>query len=285
MPRVSVVIPCYNQGQFVDEAVSSVIAQSYQDFEIIIVNDGSTDETSIEILRTFDRPRTRVLHTNNQGLGATRNHGIHAGTGEYVLTLDADDRIAQTYIEKAVRVLDEHANTGIVYCEAEYFGARSGAWNLKPYRFPDILLENVIFSAAMFRRVDWMTTGGFRAEFALWEDYNFWLSIIELGRDVYRIPEALFFYRKHAGSKTTSTDGQQLDHAHAQIWRAHATLFDANLPAIAGELRRRRKRIAELEGMVEAMRGSTFWRMRRVVHKMFSALTGRQTDWAATVMP
>lgn len=262
MPRVSVIIPCFNQGQYLTEAVTSVLNQSFQDFEIIVVNDGSTDSETNAILRAFSAPKTTVLETKNQGLGAARNFAIRASRGEYILPLDADDRIGESYIEKAVRILDEGSNVGIVYCEAELFGARSGPWKLKPYRFPDILLHNVIFASAMFRKSDWEMTDGYRAEFAYWEDFDFWLSIIELGRDVVQIPEVLFNYRKHATSKTAVGSRQQLDDAHAQIWRAHPKLFNDNLAFIAGELSHQRRRIAELEGTIDAIRGSGLWRAR-----------------------
>ncbi|MCI5127611.1 MAG: glycosyltransferase, partial [Candidatus Electrothrix sp. AUS3] len=77
MPRVSVVIPCYNQGIFVDEAIESVLAQTWQDFEIIVVNDGSTDLFTVQHLQQLDFPKTKVIHTDNQGLSSARNNGIH----------------------------------------------------------------------------------------------------------------------------------------------------------------------------------------------------------------
>ena len=106
MPRVSIIMPCYNQGQYVAEAVDSVLGQTFHDFEIIIINDGSTDQETISTLESFDRPKCLILHTTNQGLAAARNNGIREARGEYILPLDADDRIAPTYLEKAVRVLD-----------------------------------------------------------------------------------------------------------------------------------------------------------------------------------
>ena len=102
MPSVSVVIPCFNQGHFVDEAVDSVLAQSFDDFEIIIVNDGSTDGHTDRLPEDYPRERARVL-TTNQGLAAARNNGIAAAQGTYILPLDADDRILPGYLEKSVR--------------------------------------------------------------------------------------------------------------------------------------------------------------------------------------
>ena len=98
MAKVSVIIPCYNQGAYLNEAVESILAQSYRDFEIIVVNDGSTDEETNRLLSGYDRQQTRVLHTENQGLSSARNNGIREAQGEYILPLDADDRIDPTYL-------------------------------------------------------------------------------------------------------------------------------------------------------------------------------------------
>jgi glycosyltransferase involved in cell wall biosynthesis len=100
MSKVSVIMPCYNQGQYIDEAVDSVLTQTYQNYEIIIVNDGSTDEFTNEKLKNYNKPKTQVIHTANQGLSAARNNGIHASNGEFILPLDADDKIANTYLER-----------------------------------------------------------------------------------------------------------------------------------------------------------------------------------------
>ena len=93
MPKVSVIIPCYNQGACLEEAVDSVLAQTFQDFEILVVNDGSTDEATIRMLGKYERPKTRVIHTDNQGLAMARNNGIREARGAYILPLDADDKI------------------------------------------------------------------------------------------------------------------------------------------------------------------------------------------------
>src|SRR4051794_26342282 len=106
MPKVSVVIPCFNQGQFVDEAVASVLAQTCRDFEIIIINDGSTDEATNRKLAAYEHPKVQVIRTANQGAAGARNTGIDASSSPYILPLDADDKIAETYLEKALAVLD-----------------------------------------------------------------------------------------------------------------------------------------------------------------------------------
>ena len=100
-PKVTVIIPCYNMGQYIDEAVDSVFAQTMQNFEIIIVDDGSTDQATTQLLSNYHRPNTRVLVTENQGLAAARNHAIRHANGEYLCALDSDDKLHPTYFEHA----------------------------------------------------------------------------------------------------------------------------------------------------------------------------------------
>src|SRR5437763_11165815 len=97
-PKISVIVPCYNLGEFLAEAVDSVLAQTCQDFEIVVVDDGSTDGPTNEILATFARPKTRLLRAPHAGLGAARNLGIANSTGEYLCALDADDRLDPTFL-------------------------------------------------------------------------------------------------------------------------------------------------------------------------------------------
>ena len=228
--RVSVIIPCFNHGHYLDEAIDSVLAQTFQNFEIIVVNDGSTDPATIELLKGYDRPKTKVIHTSNQGLPSARNNGIQAAIGEYILPLDADDKIGSSYLEKAVGVLDSNPEIGIVYCEAEYFGDSIGKWELEEYRFPEILLGNVIFCSGFYRRADWERVGGYRSNMVYgWEDYDFWLSLIELGRQVYRIPEVLFSYRQTADSMTERMGVEHHVSSQAQIYRNHSQLYFENI--------------------------------------------------------
>ncbi|EKD35895.1 MAG: glycosyl transferase [uncultured bacterium] len=226
MPTVSVIIPCFNQGQFVDEAVDSVLAQSFADFEIIIVNDGSTDDATNRLLHNYRREKTRVLTTVNQGLAAARNNGIAAAEGRYILPLDADDRILPGYLEKAVAVLEKEPRVGIVYCRAALFGAVETDWVLPEYSLERMLVDNIIFCSAFFRRDDWLATGGYdRGMIYGWEDYEFWLSLIERGRQVVMIPETLFSYRVASDSMVRSKEKWQKVEMFKRIYLRHQGLF------------------------------------------------------------
>jgi glycosyltransferase involved in cell wall biosynthesis len=236
MPRVSVILPCYNQGQFLDEAVDSVLAQTFRDTEIVIVNDGSTDKYTVRKLHSYRGTQAKVIHTENRGLAAARNTGIAAAVGEYILPLDADDKIGARYVEKAVDILDNDLGCGIVYCEAELFGKKRGKWAKPPYSLEKMLLDNLIFATAFFRKTDWELTGGFKTNMSAgWEDWDFWLGLVELGRKVYKIPEILFYYRIHEHSMRTQLKKAEYIELHAQLFRNHQQLYADNIASLFKE--------------------------------------------------
>lgn len=289
-PTVSVVIPCYNQGQYLDEAVESVISQTYQDFEIIIINDGSNDLETIEILKNYQKPKTRIIHTENQGVIAARNRAIEAAQGKYILPLDADDKIGNTYLEEAVQLLEANENLGIVYCEAEFFGEQTGKWELPEYSFSNILFGNMIFCSGFFRKSDWQQVNGYNPNMIDgWEDYDFWLSIIELGREVYQIPQVLFFYRRKLISRSETIDGQKSVDLYNCLFKNHAQLYKDNIDIVFAktidfkqQLKLTRVKIKELERQgkklkkdlkksqeqIKAMESSKFWQLRNLWFKI-----------------
>jgi len=231
MPKVSVIIPCYNQGQYVNEAVQSVLAQACGDYEIIIVNDGSTDEFTNDLLSSYRGEKIKVIHTANQGLAEARNNGIRASTGRYILPLDADDKIGAEYLAEAIKVLDADHETGIVYCEAEYFGEKTGKWDLPPYSFERMLRENKIFCSAFFRREDYDATCGYDPKMIHGlEDWDFWLSLLELGKKAYRIPKILFYYRIRANSMVHTLDEEKYAYLRHRVYRNHLTLYAQHFP-------------------------------------------------------
>lgn len=230
MPKVSVVIPCYNQGAFIDEAVDSVLAQTFTGLEIIVVNDGSTDVATNHKLLRYEREKTRVLATSNQGLAAARNNGIAAARGEYILPLDADDRIEPRYLEEAVAVLDQQPEVGIVYCQARLFGAVDADWQLPEYSLAEMLLDNVIFCTALFRRADWQAVGGYDPGMIYgWEDYEFWLALLERGREVRRLPGRYFHYRVSPDSMVRSKEKGQKVQMFKRIYQRHASFIGEHI--------------------------------------------------------
>lgn len=225
--KVSVVIPVYNvKPEYIQEAIDSVLNQTYKNIEIIVVNDGSTNNETLEYLQTLDNEKIKLINQENKGLSMARNTGVTYSCGKYILPLDSDDKIASTYIEKAVNIIENNSKIGIVYCEAEFFGLKEGKWNLPKYNLPDILIGNCIFCTALFRKSDWEKVGGYKKEMIYgWEDYEFWLSLIELGVEVYCIPEVLFFYRQHVVSMVTQIDKEKQNYLWNQIHKFHEPLY------------------------------------------------------------
>jgi len=210
MSKVSVIIPCFNQGAYLEETVESVLAQTFEDIEIIIVDDGSDDPATIQVLDHYGKTDAKLIRTGNSGLAAARNRGIREAIGEYILPLDADDKIGKEYASEAVSILDGNPDIGIVYCEAVYFGLKNERWQLPEYSLDHILTHNIIFCSAFFRKEDWEKVGGYNINMVYgWEDWDFWLSLIGLHRKVYRIPKVLFYYRLRETSMVHSIDEEK----------------------------------------------------------------------------
>lgn len=202
---VSVIMPCYNDGAYIEESIRSVWAQTYQNLELIVIDDGSDDKKTLDILKDIaENERCKVLHGNHGGPSAARNYGIKQACGKYILPLDSDDTIEPTYIEKAVHAIEEKPERGVVYCYADLFGEATGRWNLPAYSFEKMIVDNIVFITALFLREDWERVGGFNVNMVYgMEDYDFWISILELGKEIYQIPETLFHYRIKSKSRTT----------------------------------------------------------------------------------
>lgn len=237
-PKVSVIIPCYNHGKFIDDAVASVLAQTYPDIEIVIVDDASEDQLTREKLANYKQDRTQVIIlTKNVGLPEARNTAIRTAKGKYILPLDADDKIAPTYVAKAVALMEQNENCGIVRCYTQTFGDENWKAELS-YDFEKMLATNLLVATSMFRKQDWERVGGYKTSMKYgYEDYDFWLSIIEMGRDVLTIPEILFFYRKLNTTapqqfSLKSMDSNKKLAAKLTIIENHKQLYQQNVPAL-----------------------------------------------------
>ena len=205
---VSVVIPCFNDGVFLEEAVQSVNNSTYKNVEIIIVNDGSTDNTreiGIQLQNRFTN--VKYLEQNNAGPARARNYAISTSRGKYILPLDADDIISDNYIEDAVTILHKHSNVKVVYSNAEFFGEKTGKWNLPEFSIEALAIDNMIFCSGIYRKSDYLEAGGYSDEMIWgWEDWEFWISMLKNGGDVYKIPKTCFYYRIKPVSRRKGTN-------------------------------------------------------------------------------
>lgn len=237
---VSVIMPCYNDGKYIMEAIDSVKAQTYKNWELIIIDDGSDDEETIKIIDSIDDDRIKIYHTDHLRPAGARNHGISNAKGKYILPVDSDDKIDSTYMEKAVEKIESDEKIGVVYCEADLFGEKSGKWDLPAYSFDVMLLDNVVFVTALFYREDWEKLGGFNTNMAAgMEDYDFWLGILGLGREIYQVPEILFHYRIKPVSRTTGFQSNylQVQEVYRQMYDNHKEFYAKHQEQYAKTLR------------------------------------------------
>lgn len=241
--KVSIIVPCYNQAEYLPETLNSVLAQTYTNWECIIVDDGSVDK-SHDVAKEYVGKDCRFtyLYQDNQGPSAARNNGIMHASGDYILPLDADDLIADSYIEKAVSVFETNPEYKVVYCRAKKFGVWDLEWRLPEYSYDKILWDNVIFVTAMYRRVDYNNTSGYNSNMrGGLEDWDFWLSLLEPSDKVYRIDEILFYYRIKTTSRTTQVRHVEQELLHT-IYQNHKEKYEPYIRDLI-DLKRQNERL------------------------------------------
>ena len=208
MPEVSIIVPCYNQAEFLDEALQSLYDQTYVHWECIIVDDGSPDNTAVIALEWEAKdPRFIYLYKDNGGVSSARNFGINHSNGKYIVTLDADDKYEATFLEKALNALINNDKVGIVSSWGRYFTKDKQLLVFKSTAksVTDFLFHNgVNMGSSLFRKECWEEAGGYDENPRNgYEDWEFYLRVCSLGWKVHIIEEVLFFYRQHIASRST----------------------------------------------------------------------------------
>lgn len=234
--RISVVVPCFNHGEFLPEATSSVLNLQRDDTELIVIDDGSTDERTRCEVGTLGARGVTVIQQENKGLAAARNAGIRISRGEYILPLDADNRLRVGYIEHGIRILDANPQIGVVYGDAEYIGMRNGRWHLGSFDRNRLLQDNFIDACAIYRRTIWEQNHGYDGTMPVpgLEDWDFWLGALEHGWQFAYVPEVLFDYRKTEGSMITKVASFE-EQIREFVARKHGVLYRRAWESLARE--------------------------------------------------
>ena len=196
-PLVSILVPSYNYGRFLAEAIESALAQTYSPVEVVVIDDGSQDD-SVQVASRFG-DRVRLLTQENRGLVAVLNRGLQEANGELVTVLSADDVFRPTYVERLMQALGENQDAAYAYSAMEYFGVRTGILRAEPYSAALLLAGNTINACGLMRRSDALAVGGFdpRLETTAFEEWDFWLRMLEHGRRGVHVDEPLLLYRQH----------------------------------------------------------------------------------------
>lgn len=198
---VSVIIPCYNYAHFLSDALDSIMAQSYNDWECIVINDGSPDNTEEVALKYCGiDTRFKYLYKENGGHSSARNYGIRRSRGTYILPLDADDKISPDFIERAVKVIETDDDIKLVCSQTQLFGEITKIVNIPEYDFRQLLICNYLFATNLFRRKDFDKTYGYDEEMLLFEDWSLWINLLKNGGKIVEMPFVGYYYRQKADS-------------------------------------------------------------------------------------
>lgn len=224
---ISIIVPCYNQAQYLDECLQSVLDQTYQDWECIIVNDGSPDNTE-EIGKKWVEKDSRFKYIckENGGLSSARNAGIEIAKGKYILPLDADDRIAPNYLRSAFLEFEQNDNLKVVYGRAIKFGVVNEEWILPDYSPELLAIQNLIYCSGIYKKSDWERVNGYdiNMKFGL-EDWEFWIAILKDGGEVKKLNEIVFYYRVKEISMITSIKKEYYNYSLDYIGIKHSKFY------------------------------------------------------------
>ena len=203
MPKISVIITAHNYGRYLRQAIDSVLKQTFADFELMVVNDGSTDNTPQVIASYLHEPRLKTLNLEGVGLAKASNIGIKNSSGEYIIRLDADDYFDENILTVLNGVLDHHADYGMVF--PDYYRVDKYGKIIDQIRQPKIndevtlLDRSALAAGALYRRKCYDKIGGYDEELKYQEDYDFWIRFID-SFHVYNVQLPLMYYRQHSAS-------------------------------------------------------------------------------------
>ena len=225
---ISIIIPCYNDSQYLGECLQSILAQTFKHWEAIVVDDASTDGDVRAIVEGFHDPRIRfVRHEQNRGPAAARNTGVRHAVAQIIVPLDADDRLSPIYLEVILENLRDQS-VDFVYCDVQCFGDSTTIWRSRPFDPVAVVCKyQYILGTAPFRREVWTRCGGWCEEpvFRSYEDNDFWLSVIQQGfRGVY-VAQPLYQYRISVGTLSAQPRIYVLPIYH-RLYKRHKDLID-----------------------------------------------------------
>jgi glycosyltransferase involved in cell wall biosynthesis len=204
--KISVIIPCYDQARYLPDAVESIINQTYSNWECIIVNDGSTDdsaEVAGQLVAEYSDRQIRFVDKPHSGVSDTRNIGVEVAAGEWILPLDSDDMFEPSFMQRAVEIIEREPNVDVVFANMQEFGASNGQWIPDEYSRAQVMLTDTMPYASLYRKELWHEVGGYDRLLSVLrqpEDWSFWISCSKHNVTVRRIKEKLFLYRVHPQS-------------------------------------------------------------------------------------
>jgi glycosyltransferase involved in cell wall biosynthesis len=195
-PLVSIIITCYNYAEFLGEAIESALRQTYRPLEVIVVDDGSTDDS----VAVASRYPVRLIAQKNRGLSAATNVGVRVAHCEYVMRLDADDVLYPSFVAQTLEALDSSPQAALAHADAEFFGTRSGRVPFQPFDSEALAQGSYATCCSLMRRTAWDAVGGLDESIPLCEDWDLWLAFADHGFTGVMVHRILWGYRQHGPS-------------------------------------------------------------------------------------
>jgi glycosyltransferase involved in cell wall biosynthesis len=232
---VSIITPVFNGEHTIEETIQSVLNQTYLHWELIIVNDGSIDNT-LQIANEYSCDKILVIDSENFGVSSARNLAVSFSRGKYLVPLDADNTLESDFLISCLKKFESDQNLRLVYTEANLFGEKSGLWNLPKYNFKTMLHFNMIDNCAMYFKDDFDRVGGYRLNMVNGlEDWDFWIALLNLYEDsqVYKIDLPLFNYRVFESSRRiTLLESRKFDSMLQNIVYNNFEVYNFHFPDI-----------------------------------------------------
>lgn len=259
----SIIVPCYNQAQYLPETLQSVLDQEFHEWECIIINDGSPDNTEEVALEwTKKDNRFKYFYKKNSGVSDTRNFGVKQARGKYILPLDADDLIDKKFLREAFEVFCAQPETKLVYSNLTFFGVRNRKQEPIPYSFQKMLTENLIPVSAAFLKSDFEKVGGYNTNMVKGlEDWDFWLSFLSPDDKVVKLDGFYFHYRIKEISRSTQIQQEINEKLILQLFKNHIPLFLEYFNPIRDRIEAQyyKEQTIRLKKSAEYKIGSFFW--------------------------
>ena len=229
MPKVSLVVPCFNQEKFIAEALDSVLRQTHRDWECIVVDDGSTDG-SAAIIQRYATQDHRILSFSkeNGGVAAARNFGFRHATGSYFLPLDGDDKLHPEFLRHALACFSRYPDTDLVHCKTKLFGAKNKVWHLPEYSYEKLLWQNMLVNTAMYRREAFFSVNGYSTDMIYgFEDWEFYVRLLRPESQVRFIDKPLFLYRvKDSSRSSEQIESGKIEESQRLIYERNRAVYE-----------------------------------------------------------
>jgi glycosyltransferase involved in cell wall biosynthesis len=225
---VSFIIPYYNSGSTIQETVDSIFNQSYENFDVWIINDGSTDLFSIEKLKEFENhPKINLLHQENAGPSVARNLALSFAKGQYIVSLDADDKIEYTTLIDSIKIFTLNQKVGVVYGNLQFFGENHKIKIQEEFSLEKQLLWNQIAVCCVIRKKVFEEVGSFDFHLSLLglEDWEFWLRVGQTSWEFKKVEKVHFNIRVESNSRTFQVANKNIHEIKKYVCQKHALLW------------------------------------------------------------